>query len=96
MRHRPFQLTGKIGEFGVFLMKNPIFHRYKRLKGFLRRAFDESGTAPNEMADKQQIERSMQEMAGNQPFTDLELAAAYEKLSDENIIFVDGNQILLI
>uniref|UniRef100_A0A914MVC3 DNA replication licensing factor MCM3 n=1 Tax=Meloidogyne incognita TaxID=6306 RepID=A0A914MVC3_MELIC len=70
--------------------------RYKKLKGFLRRAFDDLNISANELANLEEIEKYIQKLAENQPFTKDEFKAAYDQLSGENIIFIDDEQIMLI
>ncbi|KAF7638885.1 DNA helicase [Meloidogyne graminicola] len=70
--------------------------RYKKLKGLLRRAFDNLNISPNELANLVEIEKQIQKMSENQPFTKNEFIAAYDQLSGENIIFIDEEQIMLI
>jgi hypothetical protein len=81
---------------GVKVINKIFKFRYRKFKGFLRKAFDESNVLANEPAQKDQIEQSIQQMAGIQTFTEAELHAAYEQLSAENIIFIDGDQLILI
>lgn len=50
----------------------------------------------NEPAQLNDIQDSIQHLAGSQAFTEAELKAAFDQLSDENIIFLDQDLILLL
>uniref|UniRef100_A0A915M7Y4 DNA replication licensing factor MCM3 n=1 Tax=Meloidogyne javanica TaxID=6303 RepID=A0A915M7Y4_MELJA len=67
-----------------------------RASRYAKRAFDDLNISANELANLEEIEKYIQKLAENQPFTIDEFKAAYDQLSGENIIFIDDEQIMLI
>uniref|UniRef100_A0A915M314 DNA replication licensing factor MCM3 n=1 Tax=Meloidogyne javanica TaxID=6303 RepID=A0A915M314_MELJA len=67
-----------------------------RASRYGKRAFDDLNISANELANLEEIEKYIQKLAENQPFTKDEFKAAYDQLSGENIIFIDDEQIMLI
>uniref|UniRef100_A0A0N5ANB4 DNA replication licensing factor MCM3 n=1 Tax=Syphacia muris TaxID=451379 RepID=A0A0N5ANB4_9BILA len=69
--------------------------RYKLFRKFIRKAFD-SLESSDSMVALSIIRDSIQDQAGSQKFSEGELQAGFEKLSDENIIMIADDKITLI
>ncbi len=69
--------------------------RFKSFKQYLRRAFDELGKA-DDMVEISIITDKVQQLAGALIFGELELEAAFEKLTADNAAMITDNLIMLI